>query len=236
MRPGLALALAGTLLAGCAPSRQVVPVPAAGIAVELGQSAVASPDGVQLVVRPSAWQGSPSYLPGYVTPFHLLVVNGSALPLAYDYGDIRLFDEARFQYTAMPPADVGRILRWSGAAPPGLPSGPMIAAAGTSVPLHRWRRPLFRDPFWWDPWWWGPPYSPYWPPPRLDDVLTQALPVGTLHAGARTQGFAYFPRLRPEATRLTFEFHHRLGDAPRVLTLLFAVQRADGRPRHLVAG
>ncbi len=134
MRHALALALVGALLAGCAPTRQVVPVAAAGIAVEPGQSAVASPDGVQLVVRPSAWQGSPSSLPGYVTPFHL------------------------------------------------------------------------------------------------------TLPVGILHAGARTQGFVYFPRLRPEATRLTFELHHRLGDAPRVLTLPFAVQRAAGRPGPLVAG
>jgi hypothetical protein len=229
VRHALALALVGALLAGCAPTRQVVPVAAAGIAVELGQSAVASPDGVQLFVRPSAWQGSPAYLPGYVTPFHLLVVNGSPLPLAYDYGDLRLFDEGRFQYTAMPPADVGRILRWSDAPSPGV----VVAAAGTSASLRRGRRPVFGHPFWWDPWWWGPPY---YAPPRLDDVLTQALPVGILHAGARTQGFAYFPRLRPEATRLIFEFHHRLGDAPRVLTLPFAVQRAADRPGRLDAG
>jgi len=39
----------------------------------------------------------------------------------------------------------------------------------------------------------------------------------------------YFPRLRREASRLSFEFHYRLGGAPRVLTTLpFAIERAEG--------
>jgi hypothetical protein len=84
-----------------------------------------------------------------------------------------------------------------------------------------------RGPYFWDPWWWGPPpYPYYWPPPRYDDVLAQALPVGSLAAGARIEGFVYFPRLRADARRLSFEFHHRLGDAPRLLTLPLAVERA----------
>ncbi|MBI4011796.1 MAG: hypothetical protein HY359_05780 [Candidatus Rokubacteria bacterium] len=221
-RPALLLAL---LLAGCAAGPRVVPVPAPGVEVEPRTSAAAAADGVQIVVRPSAWQGRPAYLPSYVTPFHLLIVNGSALPIGYDYGDLRLFDEARFQYTALPPADVGRLLRWGEGEPE-----VRLAAAGAAVaPLHWRHRPLFWDP-WWDPWWGGPPYYPSWPyaPPRVDDVLTQALPVGTLQPGARLQGYVYFPRLRREARRLTFEFHYRLGDAPRVLTLPFAVERATG--------
>ncbi len=216
--------LVAVVLAGCATTR-VVPVPAAGVAVDAHGAATAAGEGVEVVVRPSAWQGSPAYLPSYVTPFHLLIVNGSALPIGYDYGDLRLFDEARFQYTALPPADVGRLLRWGEGEP-----GVRLAAAGTAVaPLHWRHRPFFWDP-WWDPWWGGPPYYPSWPyaPPRVDDVLTQALPVGTLQPGARLQGYVYFPRLRREAHRLTFEFHYRLGDAPRVLTLPFAIERAAG--------
>lgn len=214
--------VAALLLAGCAARPQVVPVAATGIAVEADQSAIASPDGVQLVVHPSAWRGSPSSLPSYVTPFHLLVVNGSAVPIQYDYGDFRLYDQARFQYTAMPPADVVQIFRWSERPPEGVRVA--SAAAGTSTAFRR-PGPLFWDP-WWDPWWWGPRYYP----PRLDDVLTRALPVGALHPGARTEGFVYFPRLRRDASRLTFEFHYRQGDAERALTLPFAVQRADARP------
>ncbi|HEV8674889.1 MAG TPA: hypothetical protein VGX21_12650 [Methylomirabilota bacterium] len=214
--------LALLLVAGCSTTR-VVPVPGAGVVLDPGQrSATLAGDGVEVVVRPSVWRGSPSYLADYVTPFHLLVVNGSSLPLRYEYGDLRLFDEARFQYTALPPAEVTRILRAAAVAAP----ADEIVVAGATSALHR-----HRGPYYWDPWWWGPPFSPYyWPPPRYDDVLTQALPVGSLAAGARAQGFVYFPRLRPDARRLTFEFHHRLGDAPRVLTLPLAVERAAAAP------
>ncbi len=217
--------LVALLLAGCAAGPRVVPVPAAGVVLDPGQrSATAQADGVQVVVRPSAWRGSPPYLSSYVTPFHLLIVNGTTLTLRYDYADLKLFDEARFQYTALPPADVARILRAVGGTSPAAPVA--LAAAGlSSAPLH-WRRP-----FSWDPWWWGNPSYPYaWPPPRHDDIFIQALPVGALDPGARTEGFVYFPRLRPDARRLTLEFHHRLGDAPRVLTLPFAVERVSGEP------
>jgi hypothetical protein len=220
---GLAVA-AALVLASCASTR-VVPVPAAGVTVAAQGGVAAAADGVELVIRPSAWEGSPSYLADYVTPFHCLVVNDTTVPLAYDYADLRLFDEGRFQYTALPPADVGRLLRWGEGEP-----APVLLASRSGSYWHR--RSRFWSPWWWDPWW-GAPY--YYVPPRLDDVLGQALPVGTLQPGARIQGFVYFPRLRPEATRLTFEFHYRLGDTPRVLTLPFAVERAEGGPPRLVA-
>jgi hypothetical protein len=218
------LVVAVLVVTGCASTR-VVPVAAPGVTIAPEGAVVAAAEGVELVVNPSAWHGSPSYLPGYVTPFHCLLVDGTALPLSYDYADFRLFDEARFQYTALPPADVGRLLRWSGEPPP-------VQVASVSASYWR-RRSLFWDPWWWDPWWGHPGY--YYAPSRLDDVLSQALPVGTLQAAARIQGFVYFPRLRPEATRLTFEFHYRLGDAARVLTIPFAVERAEGGPARVVA-
>jgi len=225
MRRLVALALVVLSLAACTRTR-VVPVAAPGVQLDpADRSAAAAADGVQVVVRPSAWRGSPAYLPGYVTPFHFQIANATPLPLRYDFADLKLFDEGRFQYTALPPADVARILRAVGAAEPAGP--PRVAAVG-SAPLH-WRRGPYAWGYW-DPWWWGPPLPYGWPPPRYDDVLTQALPVGTLDPGARTQGFVYFPRLRPEARRLTLEFHHRLGDAPRVLTLPFAVERASRPP------
>ncbi|MGH7263244.1 MAG: hypothetical protein ACREMB_00105 [Candidatus Rokuibacteriota bacterium] len=221
------LALVGLALAGCATTR-VVPVAAPGVAVdpEAGSSATAA-DGVQLVIRPSAWHGRPSSLPTYVTPFHVRIVNGSPQLIRYDYPDLRLYDDARFQYTALPPAEVARMIQWAEG-----PRGVVVASASLrTVPRHR-RHALFWDP-WWGPWGaWGPwgPWGPYWgppPPPRVDDVFLQALPVADLHAGAQTHGFVYFPRLRREAHRLTFEFHYRLGETPRVLTVPFAVERAE---------
>jgi hypothetical protein len=225
----IGLALAALVLGACVTTR-VVPVPAAGVALDPAQgTATVEAEGVQLVVRPSAWRGSPSSLPDYVTPFHLLLVDGSPWPLTYDYPDLRLFDEAGFQYTALPPAEVERILRSEG------PGGVLLAAsvevASTPVLRRRAHDPVW-DPWWWGPpfwapWWWSPPLPPYGPPPRLEEIYLQALPVGTLQAGARTQGFVYFPRLRPGASRLTLEFHFRLAGVPRVLTVPFGIERTE---------
>ena len=44
---------------------------------------------------------------------------------------------------------------------------------------------------------------------------------------ARLEGYVYFPRLRGAARQLSMEFHYRLGELPRILTLTFEVQR-DG--------
>ena len=221
----LGLLLGSALAAGCAAGALVVPVSTGGVTLDLAEgSATVEAEGVQVVVQPSAWRGSPSYLPRYLTPFFLRLANRSPWPVRYEYPDLRLFDEARFQYTALPPAEVGRILRWSEA------DGPVQVAAADRVIVPHTRRWLF-----WDPWWWGPPYYYYPPPPRLDDVMLQALAVGALQPGAQIQGFVYFPRLRPEARELSFEFHYRLGETPRVFTLPFAVQRAARDGRDLAA-
>jgi hypothetical protein len=37
--------------------------------------------------------------------------------------------------------------------------------------------------------------------------------------------FLYFPRLRATTRTFSLQFHHRLGEMPRVLTLSFAVER-----------
>lgn len=212
----LGLLLASILAASCVAAARVVPIATGGVTLDLAEgSAAVEAEGVRVVVRPSAWRGSPSYLPLYVTPFFLRLVNRSPLPVRSDYPDLRLFDEARFQYTALPPAEVGRLLQWSGA------DEPVRVAAAARVTVPHARRWLF-----WDPWWWSGPYPSLPPPPRLDDVMLQALPVGALQPGAQVQGFVYFPRLRREARELSFEFHYRLGDAPRVFTLPFAVQPA----------
>ncbi len=220
-RPLRAL-LAALLVAGCAAPR-IVPVPAAGVQVDPAQGAASvAAEGVELAVRPSAWRGSPWDLRDYVTPFLVALSNGAAVPLRYDYIDFRLFDDSRFQYTALAPIEVERILRWRTAGEE------RLAAIGSPPPvLHRRVAP---DPHWgrwWDPYsWYGWPW--YYPGgPITSDVYARAMPMGALQPGARLEGFVYFPRLRNAARGLTLEFHHHLGELPRVLTLPFEVQR-DG--------
>jgi hypothetical protein len=223
-QPWLVLGVALALVAGCAAPR-IVPVSAAGVEIDPARAtARTAAAGVELVAGPLAWRGSPWDLHEYVTPFLVTLSNGATAPLRCDYADFRLFDEARFQYTALPPVEVERILRWRAGG------GVLLAATPSPLPiLRRYRVP---DPYW-DWWWerhgWTPWY--HYPPSPLGDVHARALPMGTLQPGARLEGFVYFPRLRAAARRLTLEFHHRLGDLPRVLTLAFAVERdGDGSP------
>ena len=218
--PGRAL-LAAALVAGCAAPR-IVPVPAAGVQIDPAQGAASvAAEGVELSVRPSAWRGSPWDLRDYVTPFLVTLSNGAVAPLRFDYIDFRLFDDSRFQYTALPPAEVERILRWRA-------GGEERLAAGGAPPVIR--RRVAPEPYWdrwWEPYgWYGWPW--YYPgAPIAGEVYARALPMGELQPGARLEGFVYFPRLRGDARGLTLEFHHHLGDLRRVLTLPFEVER-DG--------
>ena len=231
----IALLASGGGLLGCA-SVRVVPVPAAGVTVDGGTVTVEA-NGIRLAVQSSAWAGSPAYLPIYVTPFRVVLRNGTAETVAFDYADLQLFDDARFQYTALPPVEVERILRSAGGARgrearrPG-EDAPRLAAAveAASQPVLR-RRVV--DPFFWDPWWWAwPPYPYPYVAPRMDDVYLHALHVGSVAAGAQVEGFVYFPRLRAAASRLAFEFHYRQGAVEGVLAVPFEVERGDvgGRP------
>lgn len=223
MRAAVGLGLAATLgLAACAGPR-IVPLAASEARVDAARGAVTVVGaGVELSVRASAWRGTPWDLPGYVTPFLVQLANEAPEPVAYEHADFRLFDDARFQYTALPPVDVERILRSRA-------GGPLRVAAASPPPGLR--RRVIHDPFW-DWWWWeryGWPW--YYPPPApLDEVYLRALPVGVLQPGARAEGFVYFPRLRPDARRLTFEFHHRIGAVPRRLTVPFGVERSGRAP------
>ena len=214
---GLALAL----LAGCAAPR-IVPVPAAGVQIDPARGAASvAVDGVELTVQPSAWRASPWDLRDYVTPFLVSLSNGAAAAVEFDYPGFRLFDDARFQYTALPPAEVERILRWR--------AGDDVRLAATSSPPPVIRRRIVPEPsdWWWDRYgWYGWPW--YYPPfPPAGDIYLRALPMGGLQPQARLEGFVYFPRLRAEARQLSLEFHHRLGEVPRVLTLVFEIER-DG--------
>jgi hypothetical protein len=213
------------LLAACA-SPRIVAVPTAGVQVDPARRAASvAQDGVELTVQSSAWRGAPWDLRDYVTPFFVILSNGAAAPLTYDYRDIRLFDDGRFQYTALPPDEVERILRWRARGD--------VRLAAISSPPPVLRRRTVPEPFdWWDRYeWYGWPW--YYPPyPPVGDIYVRALPVGELAPQARVEGFVYFPRLRRDARRLSFEFHYLLGDGRRVLTLAFEVERdGDDQPR-----
>jgi hypothetical protein len=220
-RRGIVVGLAAALVTACAAPR-IVPVPEAGVEIDAAQgSARVTAAGVELAVQPSAWRGSPWDLDHYVTPFLVSLSNGTTEALDYDYTGFRLFDDSRFQYTALPPAEVERIFRW------GATDSVRLAATASPPPILR--RRIVPDPtdWWWDRYgygWYGWPW--YYPPPRpLGDIYLRALPMGALHPGARLEGYVYFLRLRKDARRLTLEFHHRVGELPRVLTLPFEVLR-----------
>jgi hypothetical protein len=218
-RRAIVLGLAAALVAACAAPR-IVPVPVAGVEIDAAQgiARVTTAD-VELAIQPSAWRGSPWDLGGYVTPFLVSLSNGATVPLDYDYTGFRLFDDSRFQYTALPPAEVERILRWS--------ARDAVRLAATASPPPVLRRRIVSDPvdWWWNRYgWYGWPWY-YPPPPPLGDIYLRALPMGELHPGARLEGYVYFLPLRKDARRLTLEFHHRVGELPRVLTLPFEVLR-----------
>src|SRR5262245_27530346 len=166
------------MTAGCAAPR-IVPIPAAGIQIDSTQgTATVAADGVELTVQPSAWQGAPWDLPDYVTPFFINLANGASAPVEYDYRDIRLYDDYRFQYTALPPIEVERILQWGGA------DGEVRLAATSSPPPVLRRRVVPDAPdWWWDryDWYAWPWYYPWLPP--VGDVYRRALPMGALQPG-----------------------------------------------------
>jgi hypothetical protein len=219
----MVLGLAATLGVACTPMR-IVPVPAPGVEIDAARStASAIGDGVGLVVQAEAWRGSPWGLEDHVTPFLVTLTNGTPSPVVFDYPSFRLFDDTRFQYTALPPVEVERILRARAAVED------RLAAAGAGPVLRR--RTVIPDPYWY-PWDWGwyggwPWYYPA--PPPLEDIYLRALPAGPLQPGARLEGFVYFPRLRADARGLRLEFHHQVGEELRVLALSFAIDREKGR-------
>ena len=226
----IALLASGGGLLGCA-SVRVVPVPAAGVTVDGGTVTVEA-NGIRLAVQSSAWAGSPAYLPIYVTPFRVVLRNGTAETVAFDYADLNLPEPALLE--------VERILRSAGfggprgreARRPG--EGPLLRLAATvEAPSQPVLRRRVVDPFFWDPWWWAwPPYPYPYVAPRMDDVYLHALHVGSVAAGAQVEGFVYFPRLRAAASRLAFELHYRQGAVEGVLAVPFEVERGDvgGRP------
>ena len=220
-RPRVLVGLALALAAGCAAPR-IIPMQVEGVRIDAAQGvASVTGDGVELTVQPSAWRGSPLDLPDVVTPFLVNLANDAAVPVDYDYVSFRLFDDARFQYTALPPIEVERILRSRA-------QGDVRLAALSSPPpvLHRQVVPDVPVGWWGYGWGWWPGWPWYYPRyPYLGDIYLHALAMGPLQPAARLEGFVYFPRLRAEARALTLEFHLRLGDLSRVLTLPFEIER-----------
>ena len=69
---------------------------------------VASAEGVQVTVNSQRWKGQPGDLDSIVTPLHVVVENGSQVPIRIRYRDFTLTNSQGLQSAAIPPFAIQR--------------------------------------------------------------------------------------------------------------------------------
>ena len=209
MRALGAVAAALLFAAGCIPETRLRPTTEAQLIQGDRDAARAEASGVVLVADGAAWKGTPENLERSLTPVLVRLENHSGRPVRLQYGDFALVGtESRFRYAAVPLLSLSN----------GVASvEPGTGGAGRAA-LHlgfgagwgpQWRQGPYgrhgryyggrygpRGPFV------GPYYDPFYPSPYqayscqeplpTQDMLTQALPEGTLEDGGRVEGFLYF--------------------------------------------
>lgn len=217
---------------GCASSsRNLIPLSDNGSTDPKLQSSFKSEDGVKVVVRASAWSGSPDNIERYVTPFHLEIQNSSDKTLDFDYDDLALFDENRTQYNALPPQTVADVLQSGFRGGYGYRSFYPSFSLGIGSGFFFGRRAFF-SPFGFgrygfSPFWYPPAYS--YRPPDTEDIFTQALIPGSVQPNAKLEGFVYFKMVPDEVERVTLEVGYEVqGEQERHrLSFPFAVQKSS---------
>src|SRR3981081_50824 len=94
--------------AGCAHTPVLVPAPEAQRLPGQPAAAVASAEGVQVTVNSQRWKGQPGDLDSIVTPLHVVVENGSRVPIRIRYRDFTLTNSQGLQSAAIPPFAIQR--------------------------------------------------------------------------------------------------------------------------------
>ncbi|HEX3036817.1 MAG TPA: hypothetical protein VHT73_17145 [Thermodesulfobacteriota bacterium] len=207
------------LIIGCAPSRDIVPLPSNGSVDPQLRTSSKIENGVKVTVKTSAWSGSPSSLKNYVTPFYVEIQNNTNEILTFGYDDLVLFSENRTQYNAFPPATVADILKakyQSGYAYYPYPSISLGTGFFYGRPYYYPWRPYF-GPFGFYDYYDYYGYYPYWYPPAYsyrsvdtEDVFTEALIPGSVYPNAKLQGFVYFKKIPKEVQRVTLEVGYNI--------------------------
>lgn len=189
----LCAAACAVVATGCA--NTLTPAPAANEVAGRGEGAVATDQGVRLVARADAWQGTPRNLQQQLTPMLVTIVNESAAPVRISYNKFRLVSDAGRRYSALPPFQIdGKVANRIGTAyyaPVGFNYAPYLSAymatGGT------WKSPYVTNQLYFDR------YAPVMRTVNLPstDMLQKALPEGVLQPGGRVTGFLYFEGVGP---------------------------------------
>lgn len=217
MRALGAVAAALLFAAGCIPETRLRPTTEAQLIQGDSSAARAEASGVVLVADGAAWKGTPGNLERSLTPVLVRLENHSGRPVRLQYGDFALVgSESRFRYAAVPPLSLSQ---GAASVEPGTGGAGRAAlhlgfGAGWGRYYHRGRYGP-RGPFV------GPYYDPFYPNPYYgascqeplptQDMLTQALPEGTLEEGGRVEGFLYFQGVAERESRVVLQA--RLVDA-----------------------
>lgn len=207
--------------AACIPEAELRPLPPARTLAKDETAAMVEESGVRLLADGDAWRGSPSDLEQSLTPVAVRLENHSGRPLSVKYEHFELVGGSRFHYAAVPPMSLsGALSRLEPASGTGGAGVGLGVQSGGWWGLGLgwgwswgWNRPYAwgPGPGWYDPIWgpyypgpglgwydpfWGPyypgPYGYYREPLPTRDMLSNALPEGTLEEGGMTTGFLYF--------------------------------------------
>ncbi|MBU8899847.1 hypothetical protein DRW03_15890 [Corallococcus sp. H22C18031201] len=229
------------LIAGCAPTAsQLRPAPSAQVVQGDTAAATTQQEGVHLVADGTAWKGHPSDLGQRLTPVFVQVQNQSDRPLRIQYSAFSLVGaDSHFHYSALPLLALQNGLA-QGTGGSGNNNDNRYAPASWSVGLGYgfgygpgWRRGFGWGPYWGGPWfdpYYYPGYygAPYPEPLPTEDMLTRALPEGTLAPGGRLDGFLYFQGVtrRESAVKLELKLvDARTGEAFGTLDIPFQVSK-----------
>ncbi|MFP2911288.1 hypothetical protein ACLESD_40950 [Pyxidicoccus sp. 3LFB2] len=205
---------------GCIREARLRPTTEAQLQQGDSSAARTQASGVVLVADGAAWKGAPDNLEHSLTPVFVRLENDSGRPLRLQYGDFAIVGrESRFRYAALPPLTLGNTV--ASVEPPG--RSRVSLGVGS-----RWGYGPYGRYGWYGSGGYGPrgpfvgPYNPFYPDPYYgnyrceeplptQDMLTQALPEGTLEAGGQVQGFLYFQGVAARESQVVLQA--RLVDA-----------------------
>jgi len=205
----IAAVLSVLALEACATEKVLEPAAGAALAPGGVNVAEASAAGVTVKVTGDSWKGEPRDLGTLFTPVRVTLENHSGKTLRVSYRDFSLAGGSGFNYAAIPPMKARGTLNASkttSAPPPRLVGwehrGFMVAPHYSYLypGIEAWAGPFAYDPLYYDNF-----YSRW--PERLptQDMLSEALPEGTLQDGGSVSGFVYFQSVTGRESAVRFK-------------------------------